>query len=471
MTGSIEPRMTTPDNSHLHATDRFGRSNGVERVVTGPDPTGAIRRMHERASNPGWRHVVDEEVSDDRPQPLDGVRILAVEQMQALPFATQLLGRLGADVVKVEHPVGGDMGRGSAPSIPDADREPMGATFLRNNLGKRSIALDLKTDEGRNLFRRLAPRFDIVAQNLKTGAMERLGLGYDDLRADLPGLVYLSVSGYGSTGLGREMERPAYASIAEAMSGLYAYKQRAGDPPRANPVGGLGDISAALFATVGVLAALRHRDVHGAGQHVDIAMVDSVVSMTDTVTNFWSMGIPREPDPAPFVIESFRASDGWFVVQIGRRHEFERLAEAISRRDWTHDPRFEARTGWHAHLETELRPAIERWAATLSRAEVCSLLAAAGVAAGPCATPGEVAADPILADRAMLVAIDGPANADWPAGGTVLTPGNPVKLSAVDERPDRRPPRLGENTEQLLRDELGLGDADLADLRARAAIR
>ncbi|MGI9614423.1 MAG: CaiB/BaiF CoA transferase family protein [Acidimicrobiales bacterium] len=427
--------------------------------------------MDEPTTTTSWRHVVEQEIDDGQPRPLDGVRVLAVEQMQALPFATQLLGRLGADVVKVEHPVGGDMGRGSAPSIPDADGEPMGATFLRNNLGKRSLALDLKDDAGRDLFRRLAPRFDIVAQNLKAGAMERLGLGYDDLRADHPGLVYLSVSGYGSTGLGREMERPAYASIAEAMSGLYAYKQRDGHPPRANPVGGLGDISAALFATVGVLAALRHRDVHGEGQHVDIAMVDSVVAMTDTVTNFWSMGIPREPDPAPFVIESFRAGDGWFVMQIGRRHEFVRLAEAINRPDWADDPKFEARTSWHAHLESELRPAIERWASTMTRAEVCSVLAAAGVAAGPCAAPGEVAADPVLADRAMLVAIDGPANADWPAGGTVLTPGNPVKLSAVDERPDRRPPRLGEDTEHLLHDELGLDDAELADLRARTVVR
>jgi len=439
--------------------------------VTGPTNTGAIDLMNERANTPGWRYAVEETVDVEGPRPLDGVRVLAVEQMQALPFATQLLGRLGADVVKLEHPVGGDMGRGSAPSIPDADGEPMGATFLRNNLGKRSITLDLKNETGRDLFRSLVPRFDIVAQNLKAGAMERLGLGYDDLVSSHPSLLYLSVSGYGSTELGRELARPAYASIAEAMSGLYAYKQREGEPPRANPVGGLGDISAALFATVGVLAALRHRDVHGVGQHVDIAMVDSVVSMTDTVTNFWSMGIPREPDPAPFVIESFQAHDGWFVLQIGRRHEFERLANAINRPDWLDDSRFEPRTGWHEHLETDLRPAIEGWAATLSRAEAVSKLAAAGVAAGPCATPAEVAVDPVLADRSMLVAIEGPPNPDWPGGGLVLTPGNPVKLSAVDERPDRRPPRLGEDTERILRDELGLNETELADLRANSVIR
>jgi crotonobetainyl-CoA:carnitine CoA-transferase CaiB-like acyl-CoA transferase len=427
--------------------------------------------MNDQTTDPRWRRAVDEPTGDDTPAPLDGVRVLAVEQMQALPFATQLLGRLGAEVVKVEHPVTGDMARTSEPSIAGPDGARQGATFLRNNLGKRSIGLDLKSDDGQEIFRRLLPRFDVVAQNLKAGAMDRLGLGYEDLRRDHPELIYVSVSGYGATGLGLEMTRPAYASIAEAMSGLYAYKQRAGETPRANPVGGLGDISAALFATVGLLAALLHRDRHGVGQHVDVAMVDAVVSMTDTVTNFWSMGIPCEPDPAPFVIESFRAADGWFVAQIGREHEFARLAHEIGHPEWVDDERFAVRTGWHAHLESDVRPAIEAWAALLTRTEACGRLAEAGVAAGPCATPDEVAADPVLNERGMIVAIDGAVEPDWPAGGTVLTPGNPVKLSAVDERPDRRPPTLGGDTQRVLADELGISDGELTELRARGVIR
>ena len=396
--------------------------------------------------------------------------MLAIEQMQALPFATQLLSRLGADVVKVERPDGGDLARSSAPSIAGPDGEPQGATFLRNNLGKESLALDLKHERGRVVFRRLLPHFDVVAQNLKPGTVERLGLGFDDLRAAHPALIYVSVSGFGTTGLGREMTRPAYAAIAEAMSGLYAYKRRGDEPPRANPVGGLGDISAALFATIGLLAALRHRDQHGVGQHVDIAMVDSVVSMTDTVTNFWSMGIPSEPNPAPFVIETFRAADGWFVLQLGREHEFERLAGVVGRPGWVGDPRFAQRTGWHRELETELRPAIESWAEGRTRAEACTLLADAGVAAGPCATPAEVAVDPLINDRGMMVGIDGPPAPDWPAGGTVLTPGNPVHLSAVEAVPDRRPPLLGEDSERILA-EAGLDRAEIAELRREGVIR
>src|SRR5690349_16757381 len=214
-------------------------------------------------------------------KPLDGIRVLAAEQMQALPYATQLLGRLGADVVKVEHPVHGESGRGAAPAMADPEGRAVGATFLRNNLSKRSVGLDLKAPEGRQVFLDLVPRFDVVCENFKAGTMDRLGLGYEDVRAVHPGVVYLSVSGFGNTGDSPYRSWPAYASIVEAMSGIYAWAQRPGEPPRPNPMGAIGDISSALFAVIGVLAALRHRDRTGVGQYVDIAMLDAVVAMTD----------------------------------------------------------------------------------------------------------------------------------------------------------------------------------------------
>ena len=133
------------------------------------------------------------------PAPLDGVRVLAAEQMQSLPFATQLLARLGADVVKVEHPVHGESGRQSTPAMLDPQGRSVGATYLRNNLGKRSVGLDLKSPEGRELFLRLVPRFDVVAENFKAGTMDRLGLGYDAVSAVHPGAIYVSVSGFGNT--------------------------------------------------------------------------------------------------------------------------------------------------------------------------------------------------------------------------------------------------------------------------------
>ena len=159
-------------------------------------------------------------------KPLDGVRILALEQMQALPYATQLLARLGADVIKVEHPTGGDLARGSLPAMVQPDGSKAGATFLRNNLNKRSITVDLKNPLGRELILQLAPKFDIVAENFKGGALTRMGLGYDDVRAVHPGVVYLSVSGFGNTVESPYGAWPAYAAVAEAMSGVYEWKRQ-----------------------------------------------------------------------------------------------------------------------------------------------------------------------------------------------------------------------------------------------------
>ncbi|HEY5887004.1 MAG TPA: CaiB/BaiF CoA-transferase family protein, partial [Acidimicrobiales bacterium] len=230
----------------------------------------------------------------DNGKPLDGIRVLAAEQMQALPYATQLLGRLGAEVVKVEHPVHGESGRGATPAMEDPEGRTVGATFLRNNLSKKSVGLDLKAPAGKQLFLDLVPQFDVVAENFKAGTMDRLGLGYEDVRAVHPGVIYVSVSGFGNRDDSPYREWPAYASIVEAMSGIYAWAQRPGEPPRVNPVGALGDISSALFGVIGILAALRHRDRTGVGQYVDIAMLDAVVAMTDVVSNLWSLG--QDPD-------------------------------------------------------------------------------------------------------------------------------------------------------------------------------
>src|SRR4051795_11253549 len=212
-------------------------------------------------------------------KPLDGVRVLAAEQMQALPYATQMLARLGADVVKVEHPVHGESGRGATPAMLDPEGRTVGATYLRNNFNKRSVGIDLKTPEGRELFLALVPRFDVVAENFKPGTMDRMGLGYDAIAAHHAGAIYVSISGFGNTVATPYRDWPAYASIVEAMSGIYDYRPP-GEPPVTIPVGALGDISSALFGVIGILAALRHREATGVGQYVDIAMYDSVVAMT-----------------------------------------------------------------------------------------------------------------------------------------------------------------------------------------------
>lgn len=399
-------------------------------------------------------------------KPLEGVRILALEQMQALPYATQLLARMGADVVKVESVKGGDLGRGSQPGITDPEGRFVGATYLRNNLDKKSICVDLKSPEGRQLILDLAPKFDVVAENFKGGALARMGLGYDDIAAVHPGVVYLSVSGFGNTVSTPYDGWPAYAAVAEAMSGIYDYKLEPGRPPMVSPVGALGDIGTALFGTIGVLAALRHRERTGLGQYVDVSMFDAMVSMTDLVTNFWSLGLRPEPGQGlAMILDGFKANNGWFIIQVGREHEFERLANLVGHPEWLTDERLSTRAGWREHMDDLLRPGVNEWASTMGNIEACQALADAGVAAGPCLTAQQVIDDPHVAARNMLMEIPRPDGGD-----PVLTPGNPVKMSRVSEGPDVRMPWLGEHTDAVLAAELGLDDARIAELREAGVI-
>ncbi|MCU1429609.1 MAG: putative acyl-CoA transferase/carnitine dehydratase [Actinomycetia bacterium] len=399
-------------------------------------------------------------------KPLDGVRILALEQMQALPFATQLLARLGADVVKVEHPIEGESGRGALPAMIDRAGRRAGATFVRNNLDKRSLGIDLKQPDGQALVRRLAPQFDVFAENFKAGTLRKLGLGYDDIAKVHPSVVYLSVSGFGNTTESPYDAWPAYAPIAEAMSGLYEYKRVDDQPPLVGPAGALGDISSSLFGTIGVLAALRQRDRTGEGQYIDIAMYDAMISMSDLVVNFWSMGL-RPGGLGPLLImDGFRASDGWFIVQVGREHQFERLAHIVGHPEWLDDERFATREGWRVHLEDVIRPAIESWAAGKTKLAASDELARAGIAAGPSNTAPDVINDPHVATRNMLVELARTDGVDEP----VLIPGNPIKMSKSAEGPETEPPCIGEHTEAVLRAELGVTDTELANLRASGTI-
>jgi len=401
----------------------------------------------------------------DNGKPLEGIRVLAAEQMQALPYATQLLGRLGAEVVKVEHPVHGESGRGAAPAMQDPEGRAVGATFLRNNLSKHSVGIDLKADAGRKLFLDLVPHFDVVAENFKAGTMDRLGLGYEDIRAVHPGVVYVSVSGFGNRDDSPYREWPAYASIVEAMSGIYAWAQRPGEPPRPNPMGAIGDISSALFAVIGILAALRHRDRTGVGQYVDIAMLDAVVAMTDVVSNLWSLG-QRPDEPLPLILDAFRAQDGYLNMQVVREHQFVALVKLIDRPEWAEDPRFAERIGWAEHLESDIRPAIEAWLADKTRLQATELLSKVGIAAGPVHTSPEIIADEHVAKRHMMVEMERTDGVADP----VLIPGNPVKLSAVAEGPETRIPWVGEHTTEVLQAELGLSGVELDQLRADGVI-
>ncbi len=402
-------------------------------------------------------------------KPLEGIRILALEQMQALPFATQLLARLGADVVKVESPGSGDLGRGSLPAMTDPEGRVVGATFLRNNLGKRSIAVDLKSEEGRQLILDLAPKFDVVMENFRAGAINRLRLGYDDIVAAHPSVVFCSLSGFGYSVNGSASSPygswPALAAIVEAMSGMYELKREEGKPPAVAPMGAVGDISSALFAAIGTLAALRLRDATGRPQRVDVAMFDVMVAMTDIVTNFASLGL-RGGLGASGIMTGFKASDGYFVLQVIREHQWAQVCAIIERPEWADDPRFATRADWNVRLESDIRPAIEAWAASRTKLECCTAFTSAGLTSGPVFDADEVMADPHVEARHMLVAMERTDGIAEP----VLTPGNPIKMEGVPEGPETRVPWLGEHTDAVLSGELGLTPEAIATLRDKGVI-
>ena len=400
-------------------------------------------------------------------KPLEGVRILAAEQMQALPYATQLLAHLGAEVVKIEPPGRGDTGRYSQPSLEDADGRTVGATYLRNNLNKRSICLDLKSDEGRALFRSLIPHFDVVAENFTPGVMARFGLDYGALKDEHPELIYVSISGFGHLSNSPYRHWPAYAPAVEAMAGIYDPTRKEGQPPPVVVAGALGDNAAALFTAIGILSALQHRHRTGLGQYVDVSMYDSTLAFADMIPQLHSMGAPPGWATAGSIaiVAGFRARDGWFVISCVREHHFERLVTMIGHPEWKDDPRFATREGWAREIEPTLRPAIEAWAHDKTRREACEALAAEGIAAGPSQLAQDIADDPHVAMRHMLIEVprvDGEED--------MLVVGNPVKLSRAQEGPVSSFPGLGEHTDEVLRETLGLDDDRIAELRERGVI-
>lgn len=406
-------------------------------------------------------------------KPLDGVRVLALEQMQSLPYATMLLARLGAEVVKIENPGGGDIGRGSLPAFADPDGRQVGATFSRNNFNKRSICVNLKSPQGRQLVLDMAPKFDVVAENFKGGTVERLGLAFDDVAAVHPSVVYLSISGFGH-GTGEADSDwtspyghwPAYAAVAEAMSGLYDWARRAGEPPEVSPLGAIGDIGSSLFGVIGVLAALRQRDRTGEAQFVDVAMFDAMTVFSDVATNFASLGQRKMPgQKVNQILDGFEAVDGWYIVQVGREPDFAKFANIIGKPEWLTDERFSTRAGWRDNMDV-IRAGLREWAGDKPAVEICQILATAGIASAPCFDPEQVMADPHATARHMFVEMERPDGEPRP----VAVPGNPIKMSGMADGPDTRVPWIGEHTDAILGEELGIDAAAIAALRADGVV-
>ena len=390
----------------------------------------------------------------DATGPLAGLKVVDVTHMLAGPYCTWLLGSLGADVVKVEHPERGDFTRSIAPH-----REGMSLYFASVNRNKRSLGLDLKKEDGKAVMRRLVASADILVENNRPGVMERLGLGYAALKEVNPRLVYASISGFGHTGPYRE--RPAFDAVVQAMSGLMSITGEAGrGPVRVGT--SVGDITASLFATVGILAAVQERARTGEGTYVDVAMLNSQISLLENAfSRFLNTGsVParigtRHPLVTPF--QAFETADDPLVVCCDTERQWQALCGVLDRPELPSDSRFAdgtARTNNHAALE----PILAERFRECRRSTWLPLLAAADVPSGPVNTIADAAQDPQIAARGMIVGS---------AGGRYAA--QPIHMHSLDRKSDRPAPTLGADSYDILT-EIALSPAEIAELRRTRVI-
>jgi CoA:oxalate CoA-transferase len=403
--------------------------------------------------------------------PLTGLRVIDLTRILAGPYCTMVLADLGADVVKVEPP-GGDPSRGTGPFVPALDGvEPpdprgYGTYFMSVNRGKRSMVIDLKKPEGRELLLELVDSADVLIENYRPGTMENLGLGYEEIKARNPRAIMVSVSGFGQTGPYRQ--RAALDIIVQSMGGMLSITGEDGGGP-VRPGVSMGDITAALFTSIGVLSAVVERERSGEGQHVDMSMLDCQAAILENpLMRFFAMGdIPerigtRHPVVSP--VQALRTQDGYVAIAVsdGPTGHWGTLCREIGHPELAEDERF--RTGWtRTQNYAELAPILETAMATSTTAEWVDALSSKGVPVGPVQDVPQVASDPQLRSRDMFVELS------HPGAGPVTFTNTPVKHSRTPGGVHALPPDMGQHTDELLA-ELGLDGARIQELRDSGAV-
>jgi CoA:oxalate CoA-transferase len=360
--------------------------------------------------------------------PFAGLLVVDLTRVLAGPYCAMLLADMGARVIKVEPPVKGDDSRHYGPWLTAKNGAVKSGYFISVNRGKESIALDLKSAGDREVFEAVLARADVLLENYRGGTMEKLGYGYDTLKAKYPRLIYAAVSGFGHTG--PYASRPAYDMIAQAMGGVMSLTGHPGGAP--TRVGtSTGDITAALFATIGVVTALYDREKTGRGQKVDVAMLDSQVAVLENaISRYVATGeVPgklgsRHPSIAPFA--TFATQDGHIAIAAGNDDLWARVARVLGREDLIADERFRTNPARVAHVDAMTAEMEQALAAKPSK-EWLALLEAAGVPCGPLNSVADVMADPQVLARNMIV------ESRDPDIGAIRMQGNPIKLSAHDD--------------------------------------
>lgn len=391
---------------------------------------------------------------------LEGLKVIDLTRVLAGPYATMLLADFGAEIIKIEVPKTGDDSRAFGPYVNGES-----AYFMSINRNKKSITLNLKTEEGKDILKKLVSQADVLVENFRPGTMEKLGLGYDILKEINPKLIYAASSGYGHTG--PYSQKPAYDAVVQAMGGIMSITGQVGGKP--TRVGtSIGDIAAGLFTAIGVLTALNYRNETGLGQKVDVAMLDCQVAMLENaIARYTSTGdVPKpggnkHPSIVPF--ESFGTNDGDIMVAAGNDNLFQKLCAALNLEDVANDPRFASNPLRNENYEA-LKAILDKTFAEKSIDEWRAILDEAGVPNSPINTIDRVVEHPQVIARDMVQTVK------HKVAGDVKMPGVAVKLSETPGMIETAAPLLGEHNEEILKTYLNMSDQDINSLKEKGVI-
>ena len=403
---------------------------------------------------------------------LSHIRVLDLTRVLAGPWCGQTLADFGADVIKVERPKAGDDTRHwGPPYLQDTEGAPTAeaAYYLAANRNKRSVTIDISTAEGQQLIRELAAQSDVVLENYKVGQLAKYGLDYDALCKVKPDLIYCSITGFGQSG--PYAGRAGYDFIVQGMGGFMSITGERDNLPGGGPQKAgvaIADLMTGMYSTVAVLAALAHRDRTGTGQYIDMALLDVQVAMLANMNaNFLVSGTPparwgnAHPNIVPY--QTFKTSDSWIIVGVGNDAQFRKFVEVGACPELALDPRFATNPQRVNHRDT-LVPILAAMVERRSKADWIAALESAGVPCGPINDLGEVFEDPQVVAREMQVKVA------HPLAGEVKLVRSPIKMSATPPEVTGHPPLLGEHTEAVLQELLGVDTERLASLRAAGIV-
>ncbi len=394
-------------------------------------------------------------------KPLDGVRILDLTQAYSGPFCTMHLADQGAEVIKIEAPGIGDQTRSWEPIEGEAS-----GYFSYINRNKHGITLNLKTDDGKRIFRELVKTADVVCENYRVGTMERLGLGYESLKEINPRLIYASISGFGLEG--KLAERPCYDIVAQAMGGMMSMTGFDDNIVKVGPA--IADNYSGTYLALGVTMALFQRERTGQGRRLDVSMVDTIFSVLETgVIQYTVKGVVSKPegnrDPVIAPFDAFKAKDGMFVLACGTDKFFRALAGAMQQPELAEDARFKTNSARVENYIPTLKTIIEQWSTKYTVDELEDIISAAGVPFGRVQNIAQACQSDIIRSRNMLWTVDDPA-----FGHEIDIPGTPIKMHGCEDAPYKAAPVLGEDTDKVLKTLLSLSDAELERLHASGTI-